>query len=348
MQKITESRRRQALWHTILGWHRPLMTLVAGMVLLSLVSAAGLVFDDRSLVGAPIWLKPLKFAASVAIYGFTLAWLHSLQHKARRWGWWMGTVISITMMIEMTIVTGQVLRGRLSHFNVEKDPVNQFIQPIFGHTIEIMFGALLIFAVLLAFQRIGDRAMSLAIRLGLGLAMVGMALGILMFANVKPDQLAAKKAGAATVMGGHSVGVADGGPGLPITGWSTTGGDLRIPHFVGIHALQVLPLLALALAAAAGRWTRLRHERTRSGLVWVAFGAYAGLLTLLTWQALRGQPLLQPDATTLAAAAALLTATIAGLTTVLTALPRHGANQPAPSPDDTLANSVDLVEPSLR
>jgi hypothetical protein len=99
------------------------------------------------------------------------------------------------------------------------------------------------------------------------------------------------------------VGVPDGGPGLAFVGWSTTGGDLRIGHFVGMHALQVLPLLAAGLAAV-GR-DRL-DEAARVRIVQIAAAAYAGFVVLVTWQALRGQPLLAPDAITIAALAALL------------------------------------------
>jgi hypothetical protein len=106
-----------------------------------------------------------------------------------------------------------------------------------------------------------------------------------------------------TIAGAHSVGVEDGGPGLPVLGWSTAGGDLRVPHFVGLHALQMLPLLGWALARpwAARRWS----ERRRVALVSVGGAAYLGLLALLTWQALRGQSIVAPDLLTLGALALL-------------------------------------------
>jgi hypothetical protein len=107
--------------------------------------------------------------------------------------------------------------------------------------------------------------------------------------------------------GGHTVGAPDGGPGLPLTDWSTLHGDLRIGHFVGLHALQALPILAWLLA----RFTGL-DERTRVRLIRLAAAGMAGLVVLLSWQALRGQPLIAPDAETLAAAAALVGLVAAG------------------------------------
>ncbi len=46
----------------------------------------------------------------------------------------------------------------------------------------------------------------------------------------------------------HTAGSPDGGPGLPFISWSTQYGDLRIAHFLGIHSLQLLPLLGYYIA----------------------------------------------------------------------------------------------------
>ncbi|WP_165977887.1 hypothetical protein [Nonomuraea diastatica] len=38
---------------------------------------------------------------------------------------------------------------------------------------------------------------------------------------------------------------------MPITNWSTAGGDLRVPHFIGLHSVQVFVLAVLVLTALA-------------------------------------------------------------------------------------------------
>jgi hypothetical protein len=126
---------------------------------------------------------------------------------------------------------------------------------------------------------------------------------------------------AAGIAGAHSVGVPDGGPGLPLTGWSTVGGDLRIGHFVGLHGLQALPLLALLLRRFGRRWNGAAQAR----LVLVAGLGYAVLTVLLTVQALRGQPLLRPDALTLGGFAVLAAAVLAATAAVLAAGRRPAA-----------------------
>ena len=84
---------------------------------------------------------------------------------------------------------------------------------------------------------------------------------------------------------------------IPFLGWNMDGGDLRIAHFIGLHAMQVLPILALFLL---GRMPKLSQSRNLA-LVWVGGLSYLGLTLLALWQALRNQSIVAPDALTLAA-----------------------------------------------
>lgn len=112
--------------------------------------------------------------------------------------------------------------------------------------------------------------------------------------------------------GAHTVGAPDDGPGLPFLNWSTSRGDLRIPHFLGLHAMQAIPLLAWLLSR---RKKMLEPQRVQ--MVWFSAFAYASLFVLLLWQALGGRPLLRPDPATLLAACVLAAVTCTGSALIL-------------------------------
>ena len=280
---------------TVLRLHRPLMLFSAAMAVLALVAAVGLGTDSRVLTGMPIWAKPFKFAVSFALYAATLAWMLSLLPRRSRLAERAATVVVAASVIEMLVIVGQVLRGTTSHYN-STTPLNEMLFNLMGMAVMVLFVGHLLIGLVVLRARITDRVAAHAVRWGLGLTLVGLLAAVPML----QPHLA------------HSVGVADGGPGLPLLGWSTTGGDLRIGHFVGMHALQALPLLALVLGRRFDELARLR-------LLAVGGVAYGVLTLLLTWQALRGQPLLQPDAVVIAAFAALAVGTAVATTAVLRA-----------------------------
>ncbi|MBA3952578.1 MAG: hypothetical protein H0X57_11955 [Rubrobacter sp.] len=274
------------------------MLLVLGAALI------GVLLDPRVITGAPAWLKPMKFAISISIYCFTLLWLLTFVRGRPRLVGIIGWVTALALFVEMVLIVGAAALGATSHFNVST-PLHAAVWGTMGASIVLVWVMNLLTAVLLLFQRLPDPAFAWALRLGLVVSLVGMGVAFLM-TNPTAGQMAAAEAGEGmTVAGAHSVGVEDGGPGLPITNWSTTGGDLRVPHFVGLHGLQALPLAGFLLAIFSPGWLRPGH---RTALVWTAGLSYLGLVLLLTWQALRGQPVISPDAQTLGALLALLIA----------------------------------------
>ncbi|BBF99490.1 MULTISPECIES: hypothetical protein [Pseudonocardia] len=294
---------------TALTWHRPLMIVGLACAALVPLGLLGILADPRVLLGAPIWLKPTKFAVSIAIFCVTWAWLYAQLREQRgraRVAFLAGTVAAITLAIEMVVIAVQAGRGTTSHFNVTTT-LNTTLWSVMGISIVVAWLATLWLTGALFGLRDLDPARSLAIRAGALIAVAGMALGFLM-TSPTPDQLADFQG----IAGAHTVGLPDGGPGLAVVGWSTVGGDLRIPHFVGMHALQILPLLLICLELAAPRVAVLADPRVRRDLVATATAGYLGLLALLTWQALRGQPLLAPDAWTAAAFGAVVVAVGAG------------------------------------
>jgi hypothetical protein len=286
------------------------LTLLGVLMVIALGSCAiGLAFDHRIITGMPAWVKPTKFTISIGFYAFTLVWMLSyIKERHPR----LVAIISWTMLagffVETVILITQVVRGTTSHFNIDTN-FDSALFSMMGMFIMVVWFMNLLAAILLMFQKFNNPAFAWSLRLAMIVTLIGMVLGFLMTGHASPSQEAAKAAHQhLQSLGAHSVGVDDGGPGLPFVGWSTVGGDLRISHFLGLHALQLIPLFGWMVMQLDPRRYRNLH---RVALVWIGALAYLGLVSLTAWQALRGQSIIAPDALTLGAFAGLVA--IAGL-----------------------------------
>jgi hypothetical protein len=265
--------------------NRPLAML--GFLMIATVAAVGVGFvaDDRVVTGAPV---------------FTLVWLLGYVRGRERLVRAISVVTAVALFVEMIVIVLQAARGTTSHFNVATT-LDMGLWIVMGASIVPVWLMGMLVAWMLVRERSLAPAFAWSLRLGMLVAVVGMGLGYFMTGPTAPQMEALTAGQAVATIGGHSVGVADGGPGLPFVGWSTEGGDLRVAHFVGMHALQVLPFVGW-LVLLFGRRFSPAHQTT---LVWVAGLAYLGVTLLLAWQALRGQSVVAPDATTIVAAASI-------------------------------------------
>ncbi|MER5747397.1 hypothetical protein [Streptomyces sp. NPDC002225] len=298
------------------------------MALLAATAAGGLFLDGRTVLGEGVWLKPLKFAVSFGLYTITLAWMIGRTERWRRTLGRLGTATVVLFVVpEMSIIAFQAARGERSHFNVSS-VLDEVLVKAMGGAAYVGWTMTLLLGVFLLWQRTVDRPLAWAVPIGVSVSLAGMSIGYLMTSPTAAQQRAVDAGEHPGTVGAHGVGVLDGGSGLPLTHWATGGGDLRVAHFVGLHALQLLPLVALGLGMLAGRVRLLRGEGTRTALVAVVGAGHAGVTALLLWQAERGQPLLRPDRLTLTVAAWLVGAVVVAVAVVLAAAAR-GRGEPS-------------------
>ncbi len=237
----------------------------AGLIYLAifLILAILPVFDTRELFGVSIWNKPAKFFISITVLFWTIAWIMEdlPQRKSVKfisWG------IFLMLSLELILITLQSIRGTGSHFNISS-PIDGSIFGIMG--ILIFINSLFFIYLLILFSKVNHlpKGYQLGIQLGLILFLIGGYEGYLMAANLS-----------------HTVGAPDGQEGIFFLGWAKAYGDLRIFHFVGLHALQVFAL--------AG-WYFFRNAPGKMFLfAWVYF-----LISSATfWLALQGKSIFGP------------------------------------------------------
>ena len=316
MSTISSSSSPRELWNR--AWSlSPALVLGTGVMLLgTLLSLVGLLVDSRQLLGEPVWLKPAKFYLSLGMYDATLLYVLAFLAERGRFVRRVGTVLSACGVLEMVCITIQAARGVRSHFN-NTTLFDTVIFQIMGVVILTLWVTMMVLAVVLLRMKLENRALASALCMGVVIAVVGMGLGGFMVTPHNGQREALKAGAHLTEMGAHSFGGVDGGPGLPLVGWSLTAGDMRPAHFLGLHAMQALPVLAVLLARR-----RARSESHERAWVRAAGAAWLGLTLALALQALRGLPIVQWDAVGMASLGGVV---LSSLATFAASLPRGQA-----------------------
>jgi hypothetical protein len=225
--------------------------------------------DQRTVTGINPWIKPMKFCLSIAAYSFTFSILLGLIDGFEKMCLWIGRGIAALMYIEVCCITLQAARGVPSHYNITTE---------FDATLFSIMGAAIalntildsfVFGLFVLTPQPMPTGVLWGIRFGLMTFIAAAFVGGMMILNQA-----------------HTVGAADGGPGLPFVNWSTGHGDLRVAHFLGMHGIQILPLFGLLVDRI------VKVDAVRAGVVTLAAAGFAWVMWWQTQVALAGHPFL--------------------------------------------------------
>jgi hypothetical protein len=235
---------------------------------LTFVLCIGALFHTTEVLGLNALIKPIKFASSISIYFFTLAYLLQFwtdQVSVRKFS----RLVVCAMAFEQWAITFQALRGQQSHFHTAT---------VVGGILYALMGIAIVTATVatawMCWKFYRQTQFSICEP-----KVVSIKLGMVMF-------IAFSFFGGYMVgLNSHNIGTPMGGAGLPFVNWSTAAGDLRVAHFLGLHSLQVVPLLGLWVC-------RQRFSSQRATMVvYVGALVYLAIIVTTMVQAISGKPL---------------------------------------------------------
>ena len=219
------------------------------------------------------WIKPIKFSMSFSTFASTIS-LFLLALRIPKWQLTLvRRAIAASVALEILSLAAQAWRSAYhlsGQFLLDTSLAQMTNSMVMVNTAIVCWMLALFCANRVHTERI-DWPMVAAIRYSIVIFLVGNAIGGYMLAR-----------------GSHTVGAADGGPGLPFVNWSVIAGDLRIAHFIAIHAIQIVPLFAYILAQMSPILP-VKYRRTAAGALALGVSIAVGATFV---QAALGHPLL--------------------------------------------------------
>ena len=219
------------------------------------------------------WIKPIKFSLSFSTFASTMSLLLLALQIPRRQLKLARLTMAISVALEIFSLGAQAWRSAYPHagHSFLDGALAQLTNSMVMVNTALVCWMLCLFFANRVRTTLVDRPMVSAIRYSMVIFLGGNAIGGYMLAR-----------------GSHTVGTTDGGPGLPFVNWSTIAGDLRIAHFIAIHAIQIVPLFAYILSQMTPIPTIKQRRMAIAGLA-IAVGVAVGGTFI---QAALGHPLL--------------------------------------------------------
>ena len=286
-------------WRQARPWQRLGYLAGGALILVGLGHLVAWLVVGGAWAGPVSFRKPTTFGISFGLTTLTLAWIAGQLRISDRIGWLLLVPLAAADTFEVVWVSVQRWRGVASHFNFDT-PLDSWLFVVGGVAIAVAAMAILVLTVLAFTAMEAVPSMALAIRAGLLILLVAQGVGGWMIQ--------------------HGVGPAGDGVREGLTTFGAAG-VMKVPHAVGIHAIQVLPALAWLLSFAA------LPERRRVGLVRMAVLGYVALLAVSLLQVATG---VAPfDVGVVAAALYLVGVALLGVAFVAAVL---ALRNPTPSP----------------
>ncbi|MEJ2865716.1 hypothetical protein [Actinomycetospora flava] len=293
------------------GWPRVLWAAGAVLLVAMVVHVVALVLLGGP-VGGPVSLrKPATFAET----GWLLCWSVATVLPRLRTRAWQRHVVGATVLAfalgETAIIAVQAWRGVPSHYNFTT-PLDAALMRGGAAGTAAVFVVGMVVLLVVALRSPVSRALRLGVAGGVGVVLVGCAVGMVMISTNSGVYRGGVGSGFGATGAYFGPDPATVGPDLAGFRPATAGGDLVLPHAIGVHGLLLLAVPAVLLAGTALR-DRLAPVATMVAAVGLA------LLVLLA-HAFRMLPLDALDTPALAVLAACAATYLGGLAVTARAL----------------------------
>jgi hypothetical protein len=244
---------------------------LSGLILIigGLIHTLPLALNGFQWSGSISFRKPIVFGLAFGLNAWSFAWIMSYLPKLRKTSWTILIVYLLASIVEFIPISIQAWRGLPFHFNT-LDPLSAIFWAIMGNAIVGIIVAVIAMTRWALFWLKAPSNYRIAIIIGLSIVLIGQGLGGWIISN-------------ATAVGGgnpEAILIMEGE--FEAASIYGEAGNMKLPHFLALHAIQFLSILALF-----SQYTNWSIRKKNKIILFAAIG-YIGFMSLVLYQVYNG------------------------------------------------------------